>query len=282
MSLPTKRTFISQLSPTLPSDQPALWFVFKQEEILLSPTHIIPYFVAEELVLSSTDIKQRHYLGCYGTVHCYALEVLETTQPPRGLLFHPFRGSHALSTDQDLFLIAARAKQILTWHTTTQFCSHCGTPTQMCEKERAKICPHCHAKFFPQLAPVVLILIWRNNEILLARSPHFPKGVYSILAGFVEPGETLEQAAEREVKEEVGIDIKCLQYFGSQPWPFPSQLMIGFMAEYAHGEINIDPQEITDAQWFSLNALPVLPNPLSLSRHMIEHFLKLKDSDNVC
>jgi NAD+ diphosphatase len=122
----------------------------------------------------------------------------------------------------------------------------------------------------------MLALIWRKNEILLARSPHFLPGVYSILAGFVEPGETLEQTVTREIYEEVGITVKNLQYFGSQPWPFPSNLMLGFTAEYDKGELKVDPHELEDAQWFSIHHLPTLPRPQSLSRIMINHFISTR------
>jgi NAD+ diphosphatase len=120
----------------------------------------------------------------------------------------------------------------------------------------------------------MLALVYHTDQILLARSAHFLPGIYSILAGFVEPGETLEQTVVREVKEEVGIAIKNLCYFGSQPWPFISNLMLGFTAEYDHGTIQIDPKEIEDAQWFSIKNLPPLPPPVSLSRRMIDHHLR--------
>lgn len=122
----------------------------------------------------------------------------------------------------------------------------------------------------------MLALIWRDDEILLARSPHFMPGIYSLLAGFVEPGEMLEQTVVREVMEEVGLTIKNLHYFSSQPWPFQSNLMLGFIAEYAAGEIQIDATEIEDAQWFPLNKLPQLPKPVSLSRQMIDKYLAMR------
>jgi NAD+ diphosphatase len=334
------KPFLSQLHPTPSPDQPALWFIFKAEELLLYKAPDIPIQLEETGFVSSSsntkpggflrgkslfsplnstgyntrhpnksrtflrdnaltetsvlkgeryintipeltdisilqlDITQQHYLGLYGVTPCYVAEVVDTQSPPDGMLFQPLRAPYHLVHDEDLFLIACRAKQILAWNKTTQFCGHCGYKTQHSEKERAKTCTHCPALFYPQVAPVVLALVWRKNEILLARSPHFQKGIYSLLAGFVEPGETLEQAAAREVKEEVGVSIKNLTYFGSQPWPFPSNLMIGFMAEYDLGEMVLDPIEIEDAQWFPIDALPPLPSPISLSRRMIDVFLK--------
>ena len=120
--------------------------------------------------------------------------------------------------------------------------------------------------------------IVREKEILLARSPHFPKGMYSTLAGFVEPGETLEETVIREIREEVNVDISDIIYVGSQPWPFPHSLMIGFTTLYAGGDLQIDNNEIEDAQWFSIDNLPVLPTPISIARHLIELFIKNANS----
>lgn len=269
-----KQPFLPQFNPAS-THQPALWFIFKAEELLLyqaDDTNTLPQLT--DLSTLQLDITQQHYLGLYGTTPCYVAEVADTQAPPSGMLFQPLRAPYHLGNNEDFFLIASRAKQILTWDKTTQFCGHCGYKTQPSDKERAKMCTHCAALFYPHVAPVVLALVWRKNEILLGRSPHFQKGIYSLLAGFVEPGETLEQAVAREIKEEVGISVKNLTYFASQPWPFPSNLMIGFMAEYESGEMVLDPLEIEDAQWFSIDTLPPLPSPISLSRQMIDVFLK--------
>jgi NAD+ diphosphatase len=120
----------------------------------------------------------------------------------------------------------------------------------------------------------VIVLIEHGNKVLLSRSPHFPKGMYSIQAGFVEPGENLEQAVEREILEEVGVYIENVTYFGSQPWPFPNSLMIGFTATYAGGELTIDKTEIEDAGWYTYDALPAIPPPLSIARKLIDHFVE--------
>ncbi len=127
------------------------------------------------------------------------------------------------------------------WDRTTQFCTRCGAPLFQSETERARHCAACSRLTFPRIDPSVIVLIRRDDDLLLARSPHFPGRWYSTLAGFVEPGETLEEAVHREVMEEVGIRVTNLQYFGSQPWPFPHSLMVAFTAEYAGGEIQIQP-----------------------------------------
>ena len=126
---------------------------------------------------------------------------------------------------------------------------------------------------FPRLSPAVIVLVQRGNQLLMARSRHFAPGVYSVLAGFVEPGETLEEAVEREVFEETGIRVKDIRYFGSQPWPFPHSLMIGFTARYAGGEIKINDEEIEDAGWYTADRLPGQPGKISIARQLIEWFV---------
>jgi NAD+ diphosphatase len=140
--------------------------------------------------------------------------------------------------------------------------------------ERAKECLKCGLLHFPRLAPAIIVLVERGNQLLLARSRHFIPGLYSVIAGFVEPGETLEQAVEREVREEVGIAIKDIRYFGSQPWPFPHSLMIGFTATYAGGNIFLSDSEIEDAGWFTSQNLPALPGKISIARKLIDWFLE--------
>lgn len=136
--------------------------------------------------------------------------------------------------------------------------------------EHAMQCPACGLIAYPRISPAVMVLVRNGNRLLLARSPHFKPGVFSALAGFVEPGETLEECATREVREEVGIEIANLQYFHSQPWPFPNSLMVAFFADYAGGEIKPDPSEIESADWFTLDAPPLLPEPISISRRLID------------
>jgi NAD+ diphosphatase len=166
--------------------------------------------------------------------------------------------------------------QLLHWDKKTQYCGSCGAVTARSKIELAKHCDACKALYYPQISPVMLVLIWRENEILLARSPHFLPGTYSLLAGFVEVGETLEQTVVRETMEEVGLTIKNIRYCASQPWPFQSNLMLGFTAEYDSGAIKIDYKELEDAQWFSIDNLPGLPNTVSLSRQIIDVFLASK------
>lgn len=170
----------------------------------------------------------------------------------------------------DICRLAGRASQLLDWRRHHRHCGQCGTPTAMKDDEFAMLCPHCGLAAFPRLAPAVMVLVRHGGRLLLARSPHFKPGVFSVLAGFVEAGESLEECAAREVREEVGIEIANLRYFGSQSWPFPSSLMVGFLADYAGGSIAPDPREIEAADWYASDALPLLPSPASLARWMID------------
>jgi NAD+ diphosphatase len=160
--------------------------------------------------------------------------------------------------------------QLLDWQAHHQFCGQCGSPTERKTTEHAMQCPQCGLVVYPRISPAVMVLVRDGDKLLLARSPRFKPGVFSALAGFVEPGETLEQCAAREVREEVGVEIKNLRYFASQPWPFPNSLMVAFYADYAGGQITPDPTEIEAADWFSIDALPELPDPVSISRRLID------------
>lgn len=175
--------------------------------------------------------------------------------------------------EEDTFWMACYANHVLYWHTTSIFCGRCATPLQIDKKEIAKECPNCKLRQYPRISPAVITAITKGDEILLGRAPRFPEGMYSTLAGFVEAGESLEGCLHREVYEEVGIKIQNIRYFGSQPWPFPDSLMIGFIAEHQSGEIKIDPEELTDAQWFSRENMPLIPPRLSIARQMIDWWL---------
>ncbi len=191
---------------------------------------------------------------------------------PKALTLCHLRELHG-RVSEDLFAIAARAVQIVEWDRTHQYCGHCATPTIQLPPERAKRCPQCQLRQYPRLSPAVIMLIYRGEEILLARAPRFRDGMYSVLAGFVEPGESLEETVIREVREEVGIAIKNIRYFGSQPWPFPNSLMVGFIAEYASGTLTLEPTEIESADWFHKTDLPPVPSQLSIARKLIDWFV---------
>lgn len=197
----------------------------------------------------------------------------EETEAPDGFRLEGLRAAYyGLSPDE--FRAAGTARQKLEWYRSHRFCSRCGTATERHPQHEAMACPACGYLQFPRVAPAVIVLVQRGREALLGRSTRFPPGMYSTLAGFVEPGETLEDCVHREIREEVGVEVGELRYFGSQPHPFPHSLMVGFVAEWRSGDIRLDDDEIEDAGWFTPETLPELPHPMSIARALIEDFVR--------
>jgi NAD+ diphosphatase len=178
-----------------------------------------------------------------------------------------------LEGDFDTFQMLGYAAQISTWAREHRFCGSCGAPVVQVPGERAMYCEHDNLRFYPRISPSMIVLITRGDEILLARSPRFVTGVYSTLAGFVEPGESAEDCVRREVMEEVQVKVRNIKYMGSQCWPFPHSMMLGFHAEYESGDIVPQPDEIEDARWFRIDDLPPLPANRSIARYLIEAYL---------
>ncbi|EKE17888.1 MAG: hypothetical protein ACD_10C00227G0004, partial [uncultured bacterium] len=207
---------------------------------------------------------------------CYAADVTQLPNIPEGEAIS-LRAIFQLAGAES-FSLAGRATQLLDWQNQHRFCGKCGTPTVMKSGESAMQCSSCGLLAYPRISPAVMVLVREGEKLLLARSPRFKPGVYSALAGFVEAGETLEECAAREVREEVGIEITRLRYFHSQPWPFPNSLMVAFFADYAGGTITPDLNEIEAADWFSPNALPLLPESISISRQLIDAALAEHDT----
>jgi NAD+ diphosphatase len=215
----------------------------------------------------------RHYLGEHEGVGCVAVAlpdaVTDAAAAAGGLRFAGLR-SLFFRLPEPLLALAGRAFQIVEWDRTHRYCGRCGTPTRDKPGERAKECPACSHVAYPRNSPAMMVLVTRGRELLLARAHRFPEGMYSALAGFVEPGESIEDCIRREVREEVGVDVANVAYFGSQSWPFPHSLMIAYTAEYAGGDIAPGDDEIADAQWFALDALPALPSSVSIARRLID------------
>ncbi|MDR0576745.1 MAG: NAD(+) diphosphatase [Candidatus Accumulibacter sp.] len=199
---------------------------------------------------------------------CFAAEIADLPARVPGEFF-PLRPLYGLA-GAEAFALAGRASELLDWQKNHRFCGHCGAPTAKKPGEFAMTCPACGLLAYPRISPAVMVLVERGDELLLARSPHFKPGVFSALAGFVEAGESVEQCAVREVREEVRVEIANLRYFQTQPWPFPNSLMIAFFADYAGGDITPDPVEIEAAAWFPRHALPPLPDQASIARRLID------------
>jgi len=211
------------------------------------------------------------YLGRLGGSDCWAVDVDGDAEPD--VVLTPLMALHANVSEAE-WLVAGRAVQLVQWRQTHRFCGRCGAETALVPGERAMRCPECALMAFPRLAPAVITLITRDDgAALLARNAAWPRPMFSCLAGFVEPGETLESAVAREVHEEVGIEVGRVTYRGSQPWPFPHSLMIGFRAEYAAGDIAVDGVEIAEAAWFTTDDLPPIPPRLSIARRLIDDWI---------
>ncbi|MEY2399767.1 MAG: diphosphatase [Actinomycetota bacterium] len=179
--------------------------------------------------------------------------------------------------DEESWTIAGRAVQLVEWRRTHRFCGRCANATDPAPppNDRAMKCPACGLLAFPRLAPAIIVLVTRDDgKALLARNANFPVAMYSCLAGFVEPGETMEHAVHREVREEVGIELAEVTYWGSQPWPFPHSLMLGFRATYGGGDVVLDETEIADAQWYAADDLPMVPPGMSIARKMIDEWVE--------
>ena len=247
------------------------WFVFRKRELLVTAAGVLPK--KEDLDRFRLGPERSLYLGTLGDVHCFAAQVPDASTPPPGMTYRDLMSLFA-SLDPSLHQLAGRAIQLLEWDRTHQLCGACGGSTEPSAVDRSRICQDCGLAQFPRLSPAIIVTVERDDEILLARSPHFPPGLYSTLAGFVEPGESVEECVAREVYEEVGVEIDEIRYFGSQPWPFPNSLMLGFVTTWRGGDIRIDGQEIVEAKWFHCDEMPTrFPGNVSISQWLIDDFL---------
>ena len=211
----------------------------------------------------------RHYLGRYRGTDCIAFDVAGDSADIDGWQWRGLRSLFLQLPEAELAL-AGRSFQISEWDRSHRFCGRCGAATRDKAGERAKECTACGHVAYPRISPAMMVLVTRGHDLLLARANRFPGAMYSALAGFVEAGESIEDCIHREVREEVGIEVRNLCHFTSQAWPFPHSLMIAYTAEYAAGDMRPCDAEIADAQWFSLDALPQLPSPISVSRKLID------------
>ena len=240
-------------------------YIFRDREILVerggdaAKAERIASFVSEEIRARFDD----RVSG--GT----SLILQSGTPAPDGCSFEPMPGYFYTHDDAEIAL-ASRLKALGSWVENTRFCPSCGQPLRLHATETALECPACGRLLFPRIEPCIITLITRGDELLLLRNVKDTRGIYACLAGFVEAGETLEQALRREVREETSLEVENIRYAGSQAWPFPDQLMMAFYADYKSGEIKIQESEIADARWFRPDALPPLPKLGSIARRLIQ------------
>ena len=267
MSKPGAEPFLPGVSPESTAHL-AHWLAFHEGRMLVAvegDTYSLPRCThPAELGLEAV---RTQYLGLLHGAPAFSAEISEA-HTPSGMVWQGLRT--LLGRFDELHVaLAGRAAQIVEWDRTHQFCGRCGTPTVVRSDERARTCTSCKLTVYPRICPAIMVLITNGREMLLARKPSFATNRFSALAGFVEAGESLEQTVARESFEEVGVQVKNIRYFGSQSWPFPNSLMIAFTAEYAGGDVRPDGIEIEEARWFAPDALPNVPDGISISRWLI-------------
>lgn len=268
-----KRYSPSIVPPNAPTSFERL-FVFNSGKILIKVDSDSPQIpTSGDFSGAIKDALYRQYLGEVEGSPGYCLEVEDSHNPPDGMRFVDLR-SLLGQLDEDLFLLAGRAFQIVHWNRMHKYCGKCGTPTEGQQNELVKKCPGCGSMFYPRISPAVIVAVVRDDEILLAHNKNFRPNWYSVIAGFMEPGETFEDCISRELMEEVGIRVKNIKYFDSQPWPFPDSLMVGFIAEHESGEIVVDGEEIEDAAWYGRDNLPPRPTANSIAGRLIDTVIR--------
>ncbi|MFM7173452.1 MAG: NAD(+) diphosphatase [Caldilinea sp.] len=260
---------------------PARWYLYQEDRLVLDHRTGDPLLplarTADELRFAPLRTQYLGQMEGAAPLHCFSGELSAAASLPADFHTHELRSLFEVFPEEEVVL-AGRARQVVQWERDHQFCGRCGSVTDPMPNERARRCPACDLTSYPRISPAIIVAVTRQCEegprILLARNQRFPAGRYSVVAGFVEPGETLEECVHREVAEETGISITNLRYFHSQPWPFPNSLMLAFTAEYAGGDFLFAEEEIADAQWFSPTALPLLPPKISIARKLIDDFIR--------
>lgn len=264
--------FIPAVEAISPKTKDDFYFLFYKGELLVKSEDnkaLIP--VINDL--DNLELNNVQYFGSIKGQNCFCGELSNNPIIPKNMYFSTLKAlSHRLPIE--MFWIGGRAIQIVNFNNDHKYCGRCGTLTESVEGERAKKCPKCELVNYPRISPAIIVAVVKEGKLLLAHNNAAPKDLYSVVAGFVEPGETFEECVMREVREETGINVKNIKYFGNQPWPFPNSLMIGFTAEYASGEINVDGKEIGHADWYSSNEMPVTPDSISIAKELIGWFTK--------
>ncbi len=255
------------------------WLIIQNNEsVLINHNATFPNDID---VLPMMSLFARSFdLGIVAETEYSCAELNENTIVPQQFKAIPLKEALSMIYPHD-YGIGVKACSVIHWDKNHQFCGRCGTRTFRVVKHFERACPNCQLSFFPRISPSVIVLIHKNDHVLMARSPHYAKGVYGLIAGFVEIGETIEETIHREIHEEVGLKVKNISYFGSQPWPFPDSLMLAFYAEYQSGDINIDNDEIEYAGWHRYDNLPGRPSTqMSIASSMLDDFIHICSERN--
>jgi len=261
------------MNPSEITSSDAYLFLFDHDELLIRVNNGIAQIpLASDVQSFMSQPTITHSIGILHGHECF-IATIGNDNLPEDFSFAKVRPLYGQLED-DFFWFAGRASHIMNWMKNNKFCGCCGSPMHVFSLELAMECSQCGHLVYPRISPAIIVAVTRNNQILLAHSKRFAPNRYSVIAGFVEPGETLEECVRRELKEEVGVAVHNIQYFGSQPWPFPDSLMVAFTAQCSNEEITIDNQEITAAAWFSAGNLPDIPDKPSVGRQLIDWFVE--------
>ena len=270
VDLPFNRaSFEYQFQIATPDQDPGdegVWLLLQGGQLLTNDQNGLPLLAA-----GPAPLQGQHpplYLGQWCGQPCRLLTTARD-QYIAGLTPHSLLANET-QLPLPLLSLAGVGRMILHWEQVSSFCGNCGKAMRRLPNEWGKECPQCGSHHFPRIHPCVIGLVVRRDEILLVRKPEWPEGRFGLVAGFVEFGECLEEAMAREIAEETGIQVANLRYIGSQCWPFPSQLMCGYVADYAAGEIKLQVEELEEARWCHLDQLPTLPPRRSIARYLID------------
>lgn len=259
----------------VPSDAPddAAWVVLRGHDVLVRVADGRPELL-DTTTAQRVGARARHHLGQLDGAPCLLAVIPPDAPLPEDVRAEGLRGVLAalLPASQSM---AAYAAQIAHWDRTTRFCGECGRATEPspAPERRCKRCPGCHHEWYPRVSPCTITLVYDGDRVLLTRKAEWPAGRYGLVAGFVDPGESLEDCVRREAWEEAGVRLVDVHYAGSQPWPFPHQLMVGFTARWAGGEAHPRDGELEDVRWFHRDGLPTLPPRLSIARRLLDAWL---------
>ena len=251
------------------------WLIVQEQGLLVVPEGDMFRLPEGEMPAGfGTALGEPLWLGTLEGIECWTAALARGAALPPGFRRETLVPMQGTRLPDALLTLAGMAMQALWWQGTSGHCPRCGERTERIEGEWGKRCPRCRYEHYPHLHPAVIVLVRDGDRVLLARKAGWAPGRYALVAGFVDNGESLEGTVAREVKEEVGVDVKDITYVGSQNWPFPSQLMVGFVATWAGGEITIDPDELEDARWFPRGALPPGPTRHSIAGFIIERYAR--------